>query len=114
MFSLPVLKRSFCTTSACESLNPELLFGQGSGQGQGMGQDRAGAWSSGGPLTGMGQRSVSASNLNAMNFPSSRDWLGSQDEREHHSSLFYKLLHGTLPHCCVEHTQEDVGPPWKT
>lgn len=69
----------------------------GQGSGQNVGQEgnpgSGGSWRCdynlpSGQLTGMGQRSVSASNLAAMNLPHG-EWLGGQDQREpfHPSSL---------------------------
>ena len=59
------------------------------GSGQEMAQEgSAAAWRCdynlpSGQLTGMGQRSASASNLAAMNLPHG-DWFGSQDQRKLH------------------------------
>ncbi|KAK9909362.1 hypothetical protein WJX75_001049 [Coccomyxa subellipsoidea] len=55
-----------------------------------------------GQLTGMGQRSASASNLAAMNLPHG-DWFGSQDQLQNGASLVKSASVSSLGHLCKQY-----------
>ncbi|BDA42678.1 probable AP2-like ethylene-responsive transcription factor PLT2 at N-terminal half [Coccomyxa sp. Obi] len=83
------------------------------GAGQSMGQDgSAGAAAApswrcdynlpSGQLTGMGQRSASASNLAAMNLPPG-EWFGAQDQLQNGASLVKSASVSSLGHLCTQY-----------